>query len=534
MPPAGSMETTQPPQPLATPPAWPEAWRWHGAALAALLGLILLLYRDTAAAMVGIWMRSDNFAHAFVVPPIALWLAWRQRDWLRQVQPRAMPWLALPMAGLALVWWLGHLVATNSITQLMLMALLVCAVPAVLGAQAARVIMFPLGFLFFAVPLGEFLTPLLMQHTADFVVAALRLTGIPVYREGLQFVIPSGHWSVVEACSGIRYLMASLMAGTLFAYLNYRSHARRWAFVGVAIVVPILANWLRAYIIVMLAHVSDNSIATGVDHLVYGWVFFGIVIMLMFYVGGRWSEPDPAPAVPAADVAGSAAGRKFSPGALALASAAVLAAVAVPPVLSLRQAGDVHGPAPRVELPADLAAQWVAAEGRLPNWQPRFVNASTSQQRVYASGDGAVGLYLAYYVHQDQQRKLVSSENMLVHSQDPQWNPVAAGQASAALPQGAVTVRAATITGLPGGLSSRRPRLRVWQLYWVGGRYIASDWHAKLAQAWQVVLGRGDGGAALVLYTVEDSPAAADARLAGFLQTQAADLDRLLRGMRTP
>ncbi|TNY03004.1 archaeosortase/exosortase family protein, partial [Escherichia coli] len=70
-----------------------------------------------------------------------------------------------------------------------------------------RRIAFPLGFLFFAVPFGDFLTPWLMERTADFTVVALRASGIPVFREGLEFIIPSGSWSVVQACSGIRYLM---------------------------------------------------------------------------------------------------------------------------------------------------------------------------------------------------------------------------------------------------------------------------------------------------------------------------------------
>jgi exosortase len=51
----------------------------------------------------------------------------------------------------------------------------------------------------------------------------LALSGIPVHAEGLRFVIPTGSWSVVEACSGVRYLIASVTVGTLFAYLTYRS-----------------------------------------------------------------------------------------------------------------------------------------------------------------------------------------------------------------------------------------------------------------------------------------------------------------------
>jgi exosortase/archaeosortase family protein len=80
------------------------------------------------------------------------------------------------------------------------------------------------------------------------------------------------------------------MVGTLFAYLHYRSNRRRWIFAAVAIAVPIVANWVRAYLIVMLGHVSGNKIAVGVDHLIYGWLFFGLVMGLMYAIGMLWSE----------------------------------------------------------------------------------------------------------------------------------------------------------------------------------------------------------------------------------------------------
>jgi exosortase/archaeosortase family protein len=110
----------------------------------------------------------------------------------------------------------------------------------------------------------------------------LRASGIPVFREGNKIVIPSGAWLVVEACSGVRYLLASLMVGTLFAYLNYQSARRRWTFVALSILIPIVANWIRAYLIVMLGHLSGNKIAVGVDHLIYGWLFFGVIIASMY------------------------------------------------------------------------------------------------------------------------------------------------------------------------------------------------------------------------------------------------------------
>ena len=55
-------------------------WRTALPAFVLLVAAILLLYRETATVMVGIWWRSETFAHAFLVLPIGLWLVWRQRE----------------------------------------------------------------------------------------------------------------------------------------------------------------------------------------------------------------------------------------------------------------------------------------------------------------------------------------------------------------------------------------------------------------------------------------------------------------------
>ena len=62
-----------------------------------------------------------------------------------------------------------------------------------------------------------------MDWTALATVGGLRFLGVPVYQEGLHFIVPSGAWSVVEACGGVRYLIASAMMGFLYAYTAYQS-----------------------------------------------------------------------------------------------------------------------------------------------------------------------------------------------------------------------------------------------------------------------------------------------------------------------
>ena len=500
-------------------------WRPALLALGGVWLVLGLLYADTLVSMVGIWQRSETFAHAFLVPPIVGWLVWRQRQALSEMTPRPQPWVLLALVAFAALWLMADLVLVNSAAQFAWVAMFVLAVPAVLGLQVALAILFPLLFLFFAVPMGEFMIEPMMEWTADFTVAAVRLSGVPLYREGLQFIIPTGNWSVVEACSGVRYLIASFMVGTLFAYLNYQSWKRRAIFMGVSILVPIVANWLRAYMIVMLGHLSGNTIAVGVDHLLYGWVFFGVVVMVMFVVGARWSEPDPAP------VALPAAGRFSQPEASAtrlwLSTAAVLAVLLLPhlAVWGLQKL-ESEAAAPQLALPDRLAAHWQAAPG-MPAFTPHFEAPSVQARRLYSGPAGAVAVYLAYYRHQADGKKLVSSMNALVLPQETQWNQVRGGTTALALDGGAVNWRTAQILGQT-AVAGRRPQLTAWRVYWVDGRWIAGDIGAKLAGAFSRLQGRGDDGAVLVLWVDNESPAAAQAQLKTFAQDNLTTLGALL------
>ena len=471
-----------------------KSWQTALLLLLATIGWVLFWYWDTARAMVAIWARSDTYAHAFIVPPISLWLIWRKRRELALLQPAATLWLALPLAALTFFWLLGELTAVNALTQFALVATLIIATISVLGFQVSRHIAFPLAFLLFAVPVGDFMLPKLMEWTAWFTVLALRATGIPVYQEGLQFVIPSGNWSVVEACSGIRYIIASVTVGTLFAYLNYVSLRRRLIFVAVSILVPVVANWLRAYMIVMIGHLSGNKLAAGVDHLIYGWLFFGIVILAMFAIGARWSEH------PAAE--SSAAAPPARPPVSAVRSwLAVLATTTITALgplgfMAINQADQAAPPqlgrlAPLVgwsEMPAFI------------DWKPAYANPSATLQQSFSQGNQQVGLHISYYRNQDFERKLVTSTNVLVVSNDPIWSVVARDRVGLA----SGDVLSAELRGRQAGIETR---LVVWHWYWINGHLTTSDIEAKLLTALSRLRGQGDDSAVVMLFAPAEGAA---------------------------
>jgi exosortase A len=239
---------------------------------------VIALLQPTFMSMADIWERSETFAHGYVILPISLWLVWRNREYLAAI-PTQIDWRALMVIlPLGVGWLAARVGGVLVIEQYALVGILISVVWLMLGMRQFRALSFPLFFLLLMVPNGEGLIPPMMEFTADFTVAAVRLIGIPVYREGLFFNLPSGEWSVVEGCSGLRYLISSITLGLLYAYLTYRTLWKRVAFSLAAVIVPVFANGFRATMIVLIAHYSDMKLALGVDHFIYGWVWFGIVM----------------------------------------------------------------------------------------------------------------------------------------------------------------------------------------------------------------------------------------------------------------
>ena len=246
-----------------------------------IIALTLVTLWPTTRSMIEIWRQSSAYGHCYLVIPVAIWMAWREAALALAPLKPFWPGLIL-VAATGFAWLLAELASVAVVTQFAAIGMVIATVVAVFGWTWARRLAFPLGFLFFAVPFGEGLLPLLMEWTADVTVGALRVTGIPVYREGNYFILPSGAWSVVEACSGVRYLIAAFMIGCIFAWLHYRASSKRILFVCLALAVALVSNWLRAYSIVLLGHLSNNRLGTGVDHNMVGWLIFGAAMFGMF------------------------------------------------------------------------------------------------------------------------------------------------------------------------------------------------------------------------------------------------------------
>jgi exosortase A len=483
--------------------------------IAAAASVLLMLPAWSSMAM--IWWHNETYTHGMLVPLASAWLAWRDRDRLAGLVPRAAPIALVPMGACAVVGLLGQLAGVDALRHFAAVGAIMALFVLCFGTAIARALAFPLGFLLFAVPFGEFLLPWLMDRTADFTVGALRMSGVPVLREGRQFVLPSGHWSVVEACSGLRYLLAAVPVALLQVHLNRRTTRQRLLFVGTVIAITLAANWVRAYGIVMVGHLSDMRLAAGVDHLVYGWLFFGVVMAIVFWIEGRMPlAPDEArggrlslaPLPIDATHAGAAEGhgpRILRVATLAVASLALLAAA--PLVAQGLQASG----SPRIDLAA-MQARLPASPPAGGGLRPGYSGARTVAGGA-VPGDSATAW--AAFRYQAQH----TGGEMIAHGQgvlptadsDPPWQLVRSDTAAApALPGSSAGGPVTEHEVVRGG-----QRWLAWEWFWLDGQVLADPRRVKLATAIALLRGRGDESVAFVVWTpLDDGLSRARARLA--------------------
>ncbi|WP_445192960.1 exosortase A [Sphingomonas sp. Tas61C01] len=406
-------------------------WQQHGIALAIAAAGILLLFRADATRLATMWWSSGAYGHCLLIPPLVAWLVWTRRALLARLDPVAWwPGLALVVIG-GTGWLMGDAGGVTFARQWGLVLMLQGAVVTILGAQVARGLAFPLAYASFAVPVGASLEPLLQRATVALVMPLLAVAGIPAGVDGVMIHAGPYLFEVAEACSGAKFVLAMIAFSTLVAHLCFTSWRRRAAFMAASIVVPILANGVRAFATIYAAQVTSIGIATGFDHIVFGWIFFALVMAMLLALGWRWFDRQPsAAAFDPAQVPPTRGGRLG----LVAATALVLGTAAVFAGWSAATAGvDAALPA-RIQLPSIAGWHRVPIERARP-WQPWYPGADHFLFGRYADAAGEeVDLAIAVYGRQREGAKLGAFGTGVLREDGP-WlrvadlPPIAGGEA---------------------------------------------------------------------------------------------------------
>jgi exosortase A len=264
----------------------PATWRAPLASLAAAAAALIAVTAQSWGAMLHQWWNIDTYSHLLLVPFIVGWLVALKEDELAGLTPQPFWPGLLGVAAALAVWRAGDALGINLISQVGAVGALQAAVVTVFGLRASLLLALPLAFASFLVPFGDEIIPPLQFLTADIAIALTHWSGVPARIEGIHIHTPAGLFIVAEACSGVKFLIAMVTLSVLVCFTRFTRWSRRAAFMAVCIIVPVLANGVRAWATIYVAQFIGAEKATGFDHIVYGWIFFAVIVSVL--LGSAW------------------------------------------------------------------------------------------------------------------------------------------------------------------------------------------------------------------------------------------------------
>jgi exosortase A len=447
----------------------PSTWRIPLATITLTWLVVIYAFSDIVLTTLDQWIQYDTYSHGFIVFPMALYLVWEQRKRILTLEPRPNYWGLLLLAVIGIVWFLGNLATVLVVQQAALVVMLQVLVFSIVGWPVMQVLLYPLGFLFFAVPYGDEWVAPLQEFTASFTVKALQITGIPVFRDGWIIAIPSHTWVVAEACSGVHYVISFVVLGYLFSFWAYNSWVRRAGFILVCFVGGIVANGVRAYGSVILAH------SAGAEHIIHGWILFSVVVLITFWIGLLWRQPANVDAISQCTSSVRDGKRikttSWRAGSLFVIGGATVMLGLVPSVAHIVVRPE-SGVATSILSAPKVARPWRALDGDDGSWGPRFIGADAELLKMYIADNRPVKIYIAYYRGKQRQgAELISVVNDLVPEKN--WRQVSAGAAQAMINGEAVWVSQSVLQ------SKDRTRL-MWHWYSIGGRLTSNRIYGKI------------------------------------------------------
>ena len=383
----------------------PAHWRQAGAQLALVWAVLVVAFLPDWLAMFSQWWNISTYNHVLLVPPILAWLVWLRAPQLAELQPKPCRWGLAAFAVAVFVWMLGAFAGFNLLRQVGAVAMLPASALLLLGPRCFLALLFPLGYMAFLVPFGDELVPPLQTITAKLTVALVHLTQVSAAIDGVFIDTPAGLFEVAEACSGVKFLIAMIALGALVGNVCFVSWRRRAAFFALCLVVPILANGVRAWGTIYVAQYVGAEKAAGVDHIIYGWIFFAVVIAAVLGVSWRYFDrPADQPVIDPARIAALPWLGRIERAVISLPLALVMGGLIALGGVGWAQAADaLAAPMPRqVFLPE--VPSWHRADYRPASpWQPLAGGANHRLLGRYADATGnEVDVFYALYAGQGE------------------------------------------------------------------------------------------------------------------------------------
>lgn len=260
---------------------WVE-WIWP-----LVLALCLAIcYASTIHGLYNIWITDDDYSYALLIPVLSAYLIWERRKEIKAT-PIGISWIGGVFFFIFLIISIYGILGSSpsavrpAIPLIILSIALFC-----FGWALFKKLALPLGMLIFMIPLptmfGTVIGVRLKLVSTKLGELILRLFGTSVFVEGNVIDLGVTQLQVVDACSGLRYILPLLAVGVVFAYFFEKSRWKQILLVVITVPLAIVTNGIRIGATGILAERYGAEVAEGFFHGFSGWLIFMFAFGLLF------------------------------------------------------------------------------------------------------------------------------------------------------------------------------------------------------------------------------------------------------------
>lgn len=386
--------------------------RREGRVVAGIFGLTALAFWPTLASFPSTWNASYR-EHGFFVGALVCWLIWRDGGRMLRASRGGVGYLVPALVALSGVWLVAAITSVGVVQQLALTVIGTGLALAVFGwAARRRILAIGLTFLL-ALPVWEFLVPVLQRATTIASGAITKLAGIEAVVGEDYIQISTGTFLVEGGCAGVNYLLGGLVLGAFYAHLFVDRWQTQLKIVALTGVVSIVGNWIRVAVLVFLGEATAMESPYIYDHLWQGWAIFTALMVPAFLVATRIEARDrrrhgsDTPDVDApATVVDPRLPRRASRAALAAASGPILFLLigAIPTDTTSGAGAESLG----------LVDPWrVVDSGTAVAWRPDYAGVDREMAYTLSDGIDSIAVLRQGYLDQRQGDELIQSLNVI-------------------------------------------------------------------------------------------------------------------------
>lgn len=247
--------------------------------------LIIAFYFPSVSQLYLRWIQWDqDLSHGLPTIAIFIFLMWRALPWPYRSDAKILRVGLHILLGLAsLTWFLFYKIHIGILAHITLLLIILLFIACCYSLRTLRHVAVPCGLLIFALPLWGILNGPLVDISATVVGSMARLSGMTLLMDGSNIFIPYGRLYIDDGCSGLRYFIIGLLMAYLISYLNHYRARQVLAAFAVAIMLSLLTNWVRIFLLVVIGYQTEMKSSLMEDHELFGWVLFALVMLPAIY-----------------------------------------------------------------------------------------------------------------------------------------------------------------------------------------------------------------------------------------------------------